>query len=78
MFSHVLTRHTVHYNQGSIRNTESSSHFRGEVNVSWWVNQVDQETSTILGLLNEGQIIFSQLVEQGDGAESKDNLLIVC
>lgn len=34
----------------------------------WRVNQVNKETRSILALLNEGQILFAQLVEQGDGA----------
>lgn len=39
------------------------------------VNQVDQKAGAILGLLNEGQVIVTQLVEQGDGAAKEDNLL---
>lgn len=70
--SDILTRDTVHYNQSTISNTESSRNFRGEVDVPWWVNQVDQEARTILGLLNEGQVILTQLIEQGDGAISKN------
>lgn len=67
-----LTRDAVHYNQRTISNAESSRYFRGEVNVSWWVNQIDQEAIAILGLLNEGQIVVIKLIEQGDGATSKN------
>lgn len=70
---YILTRDAVDYNQSTVSNTKSSSNFRREVHVSWWINQVDQESSTILVLLNESQIIFSQLIEQGDGAINKDN-----
>lgn len=70
IFGLALTRHAVHYNQGSISDTESSSHFRGEVNVPWGIDQVDQETRAILGLLNEGGVIFTQLVVQGDSSAS--------
>lgn len=75
LVSHGLTRHTVHHNQGSVSDTEGSSHLRGEVNVPGWVNQVDQEAIPVLGLLNEGQVIITELVEQGDGAASWNNLL---
>lgn len=70
-----LTWHTVHNNQSSISDTESSSHFRREVDVTWRVNQVDQEAGAIPGLLNEGHVIFTQLVEQGDGAAKGGRLL---
>lgn len=70
IFGLALTRHAVHHNQGSISDTESSSHFRGEVNVPWGIDQVDQETRAILGLLNEGGVIFTQLVVQGDSSAS--------
>lgn len=73
--SSSLTWHAVHNNQGSISDTESSSHFRREVDVTRRVNQVDQEAGAILGLLNEGHVIFAQLVEQGDGAAKGDRLL---
>lgn len=39
------------------------------------VNQVDQEAGAILGLLNEGQVIVTELVEQGDGAAKEGDLL---
>lgn len=78
LFSHVHTRDTVHNHQGSISHTECSSYFRGEVNMSRWVNQVDQEAGTILGLLDEGHVIITQLIVEGDGTTSKNILLVKC
>lgn len=37
----------------------------------WGVDQVDQETRAILGLLDECQVVFAELVEQGDGPARK-------
>lgn len=66
----IHTGDTVHNNKGSISNTESSCHLRGEVNVSGRVNQVDQETLlTLLALVrvgNEHQVFLLELEEHRD------------
>ena len=63
-----LTGHAVHHDQGAISDTESSSHFRGEVNVPGGINEIDQKAIAIDALLDEGRVGFVQLVEERDGA----------
>ena len=63
-----LTGHTVHHDQGAISDTESSSHFRGEVNVPRGINEIDQKAIAIDALLDEGSVVIVQLVEERDGA----------
>ena len=63
-----LTGHAVHHDQRTISDTESSSHFRGEVNVAGGVNEIDQKAIAIDALLDEGGVCVAQLVEEGDGA----------
>lgn len=65
--SKKFTRDTIHHNQSSIGDTQSSRDLRGEVDVAGRVDQVDEETKSILTLLNEGHVIFGQLVVHGDG-----------
>lgn len=71
IFNRVHTRDTVHNHQGAISHSQSSSYFRGEVDVSRRVNKVDQKTIAIGLLLDEGLVIFPQLVEKWDGATDK-------
>lgn len=40
----VHTWNTVYNYQGTVSDTKSSCYFTGEVNVTRWINQVDQET----------------------------------
>lgn len=35
------------------------------------VDQVDQEATAIFALLDEGHVVFTQLVVQGDGSEGQ-------
>lgn len=50
-----FTWDTVHHHQGSVSDTEGSSHLRGEVNVARGVNQVDEETIlTLFPLVRAG------------------------
>lgn len=65
--SKTFTRDAVHHNQSSIGDTQSGRDLRGEVHVAGRVNQVDEETKSILTLLNEGHVILSQLVVHRDG-----------
>ncbi len=71
--SKELTRDTVHHNQSSIGDTQSGRDLRGEVHVAGRVDQVDEETNPILTLLNEGHVIFRQLVVHGDGTVKEIN-----
>lgn len=36
------------------------------------VNEVDQETRTILALLDEGQVVLRELIKQRNGSERKE------
>jgi len=63
-----LTRHAVHHDQGAVSDTESGGHLGGEVDVAGGVNQIDQEATAAVALLDEGHVLLTQLVEQGDGA----------
>lgn len=39
------------------------------------VNEVDQETRTILALLDEGQVVLRELIKQRNSSERKEELL---
>lgn len=62
------TRHAVHHHQSSIGDTQGSCHLRGEVDVAWGVDEVDEEARTVLALLDEVQVVLRQFIEEGDGA----------
>ena len=61
-----LTANAIDDHQCSISYTKGSRHFTREVDVARRVNQVDQETITILLLGDVGKILVGKLVVQGD------------
>lgn len=68
-------------NQGTVSDTEGSSDFGREINVTGGVNQVDQETVTVGLLANDilDVLIVLELTEQGDGSglDGDTTLLLV-
>ncbi len=64
---HAHTRNTVNHHEGSVSHTEGGSHFRGEVDVSGGVDQVDEESAAVNGLLDVAKILLAKLVVQRDG-----------
>lgn len=74
----IHTGDTVDDNQSTISYTERSSHLRWEVNVSRWVDQVNQETLftllTLVSVGNEDQVFLFKLEEHRYGA-GKEQLL---
>merc|ERR1711968_55277 len=69
---HADTLDAVDDDKGTVGDTESGSHLRGEVNVAWGVNQVDQESDVDgvpLGLgerLEVRDAVLGDLEVQGD------------
>ena len=65
---HADTFNTVDHNESTVGNTESSSYLRGEIDVSWRVDQVDQEfvSGGLLGNILE-VILIRQVGVQRDG-----------
>lgn len=41
------------------------------------VNEVDQETRTILALLDEGQVVLRELIKQRNGSEREEKMIKV-
>ena len=74
---HADTGDAIDDDEGTVSHTEGSSHLRGEVDVSWGVNQVDEESLSIDGLLDEWHVSISQLVEEGDGGSLDGNAAIL-
>ena len=70
----LLTRDTVHNDEGAVSDTQGSSHLRGEINVPGGVNQIDQEGVVffVVVLPDVLHIFRAQLIVQGDGAERQD------
>ena len=63
----------VDNNEGTVGDTECGGDFRRKVNVARRVNQVDQESRAVLNLVDVLQVIFWQLVVQGDGGRLDGN-----
>lgn len=59
--------------EGAVGDTEGGGDLRGEVNVAWRVNQVDQESVAVLWLVDVLQVFFWQFVVQGDGGRLDGN-----
>lgn len=64
----TLTGDAIHNDQSAIGDPESGGDLGGEVHVAGGVDQVDEEAGAVFGLLDEGQVVLSKLIEQGDGA----------
>eukprot|EP00043_Microstomoeca_roanoka_P011771 m.111338 g.111338 ORF g.111338 m.111338 type:complete len:377 (-) comp15293_c0_seq1:145-1275(-) len=74
---HAHTRDAIDDDKSTIGNTESSSHFRGEIDVSGRVNEVDQESVTLDLGLDEGHVLLLKLVVQGDGGGLDGNATLL-
>lgn len=79
---HSLSLHRDTFNgvdddESTISNTESSSDFRGEVNVSGRVDQVDQELVTVSLLLDIGNKLLVQFEVHGDGSGLDGNAALL-
>mmetsp|Transcript_147473 Transcript_147473/g.209339 ORF Transcript_147473/g.209339 Transcript_147473/m.209339 type:complete len:807 (+) Transcript_147473:64-2484(+) len=63
--------HAVDDHKGTIGHTQGSSHFRGEIHMAWGINQVDQETRSVVqrNALHEmrGQLIVQRHTGGLDG-----------
>lgn len=70
-----LTGDTVDNNKSTISDTEGSSDFTGEINVTRRVDQVDKETLLVLVTLvrvgDEDQILLLQFKEHRDGTKQE-------
>eukprot|EP01137_Pigoraptor_chileana_P031526 Opistho-2@19439 len=64
---HAHTRNAVNDDESTVRHTEGSSHLRREVDVSWRVDEVDEESASIVSLRDEGHVLLLELEEEGDG-----------
>jgi hypothetical protein len=74
------TGDTVDDDESTIGDTESSSNFRGEINVTGGIDQVDQELRAVDGLGNFLEILLiGELGVQGDGSglDGNTTLLLV-
>jgi hypothetical protein len=74
------TGDAVDDDESTIGDTESSSNFRGEINVTGGINQVDQELRAVDGLGNFLEILLiGELGVQGDGSglDGNTTLLLV-
>jgi hypothetical protein len=69
--------HAVDDDEGSVSDTESGSDFRGEVDVSGRVNQVDKESISVDGLLNISEILSRQFVVKCDGCGLDGNATLL-
>jgi hypothetical protein len=73
------TFNTVNNDQSTISNTQSGGNLRGEVNVTWGIDQVNQERVTNGLLLDILDIIVNDLGVKGDGGrlDSDTTLLLI-
>jgi hypothetical protein len=72
------TGDTVNDNESTIGDTESSSNFRGEINVTGGIDQVDQELRAVNGLGNFLEILLiGKLGVQGDGSGLDGNTTLL-
>ncbi len=69
--------HAVNDDKGSVSDTESGSDFRGEVDVSGRVNQVDEESVSVNGLLDVSEILSRQFVVECDGCGLDGNATLL-
>ena len=59
---HADALHTVYHNQGTISDAQGGCDFRGEVDVAWGVDQVDQEVVAVTRLRQALQVLLCHLV----------------
>eukprot|EP00042_Codosiga_hollandica_P038086 m.306022 g.306022 ORF g.306022 m.306022 type:complete len:541 (-) comp55303_c1_seq1:42-1664(-) len=64
---HAHTADAVDDDQSTVGHAERSRHFGREIDVPGGVDQVDEESLAINGLLDEGDVLVGQLVVQRDG-----------
>ncbi|KAH3663650.1 hypothetical protein OGAPHI_005051 [Ogataea philodendri] len=67
------TLNTVNNDQSTVGNSQGGSNFRREVNVTWRIDQVDQELVALGLLLDLLDILVLHLREKGDGGRLDGN-----
>jgi len=68
------TFYTIDHDQSTISNSEGSSHFRGEVNMSWGINKIDE----ILLRLSVGPDVVLVVETHTCGFDSDSSFLFIC
>jgi hypothetical protein len=70
---HRAAFNAIHHNHCSIGNSESGGHLRGEINVSWGINQVDQVRLGALAILR----IVLEVQGHASGFDGHASLLLI-